>query len=159
MSNQLEDLNRLSLFRFRDLFTSLEPPRREALRGTFQGKFVGPGWLRRLGGPLLVITRMGDWRGKDFDSQGNAINLVWHRGQIVRRFPMNLLEQDSLIDHKPGLALSYAPTNPFPWPWIIDELRSIQPGIVLGMSIARFELLQRLPLPFLLQSQEELHGL
>jgi len=147
------------LFDFKELFASLKPPPRETLRGIYKGFFVGPGWLRRLASPLLVVTRMGNWRGKDFDPQGNAINLVLRRGQIERRFPMLLVEQVSLIDHKPGLALRYAPSNPLPWPWIVDELRSLQAGLVLGMTMARLGPLQHLALPFVLQSQEGTDGL
>ena len=159
MIPEIEELNRLALFDFKDLFTSLKPPPRETLCGIYKGLFVGPGWLRRLSGPLLVITRMGSWRGKDFDLQGNAVNLVLHKGQIERCFPMRLVEQVSMIDHKPGLALRYAPDNPFPWPWLVDELRSLQTGLVLGMTMVRLRPLQYLALPFVLRSQEGMDGL
>jgi len=156
---QAEQLNQLSLFDFSELFATLEPPRRESLRGIFRGSFVGPGWVRRLAGPLLVITGLGGWWGKDFDQQGNAINLVWYRGQMERRFPMLLVEQPSYIDRRSGLALHYAPENPFPWPWIVDELRSIHPGLILGMTMFRPGPLKRLALPFVLQPQENNDGL
>lgn len=158
MIAQVEQLNRLSLFDFPRLFATLDPPRAEALRGLFQGSFVGPGWLRRLAGPLLAITGLGGWWGKDFESPGNATNLVCRKGQFQRIFPMFMVEQVSYIDHKPGLALRYAPGNPFPWPWIVDELRSIQPELVLGMTIARLGPLARLPLPFVLQPRDSLYG-
>lgn len=159
MMLQIAELNRLSLFAFKDLFATLQPPSPDALRGIYKGFFVGPGWVRVLVRPLLTITRMGDWRGKDFDRQGNAVNLVMHKGQIERRFPMSLEERASLIDGKPGLTLSYASTNPFPWPWIIDELRSLEPGLVLGMTMLKLRPLQYLALPFVLQSQEGIDGL
>ena len=63
-----------------------------------------------------------------------------------------------MIDGKPGLALSYEASNPFPWPWIVDELRSIQPDLVLGMTITQMGPLARLPLPFVLQPQESMEG-
>jgi hypothetical protein len=156
---QVEQLNRLSLFDFRGLFASLEPPKTGALQGLFRGSFVGPGWVRRLAGPLLVITGLGGWWGKDFDPHGNAINLVWRKGQIERRFPMTLVEQVSYIDHKSSLALRYAASNPFPWPLIVDELRSINQELVLGMTLTRLGLLQRLALPFVLQPRENIDGL
>ena len=159
MSPEIEELNRFSLFAFKGLFTALKPPPRETLRGIYKGLFVGPGWLRRLTGPLLAMTRMGDWRGKDFDLQGNATNLVSQRGQIKRRFPMYLVEQVSMIDGKPGLALYYARQNPLPWPWIADELRSLDTGLVLGMTILRLRPLHSMALPFVLQIQEGMDGL
>ena len=158
MISQFERLNRLSLFDFPGYFSSLEAPRAEALQGLFKGSFVGPGWLRELAGPLLVITRMGRWLGKDIDAGGRALNLVRTDGGIVQKLPMQLLEQESLIDGKPGLALSYEASNPFPWPFIVDELRSIQPDLVLGMTITRLGPLARLPLPFVLQPRTSLEN-
>ncbi len=158
MISQLERLNRLSLFEFPEYFSSLEAPQAEALQGLYKGSFVGPTWLRGLAGPLLVITRMGRWLGKDIDDGGRAINLVQTREGMVQKFPMRLMEQDSLIDGKPGLALSYEASNPFPWPWIVDELRSIQPDLVLGMTITQMGPLARLPLPFVLQPRESMEG-
>lgn len=156
MISQLEQLNRLSLFEFPGYFSSLAAPRSNSLRGIYRGTFVGPAWLRALAGPLLVITRMGKWLGKDIDPEGRALNLVRTRGSIMQKFPMRLVERESLIDGKPGLALRYEDSNPFPWPWIIDELRSIQPDLVLGMTITRMGPLVRLPLPFVLQPRESM---
>jgi hypothetical protein len=129
------------------------------LRGRFRGEFVGPAWLRRLAGPLLVVTGLGGWWGKDFDDQGNAINLALRKGNLERVLPMSLVEQVSFIDGKPGLALHYAAGNPFPWPLIIDELRSITPQLTLGMTLAELGPLRRLALPFVLHPEEGEHGL
>ena len=158
MNSQLEQLNQLSLSEFSEYFSSLAAPRIDSLQGLYRGSFVGPAWLRRMAGPLLVITRMGNWLGKDIDAGGMAINLVRTDEGIVQKFPMRLVEQDSLIDGKPGLALSYEASNPYPWPWIIDELRTIQHDLVLGMTITQIGPLVRLPLPFVLQSRESMHG-
>jgi hypothetical protein len=159
MITQLERLNDLSLLDFPGLFASLEHPARGSLLGLYRGSFVGPGWLRWLAGPLLVVTGLGGWRGKDFDDQGNAINLVWRNGRYERRFPMHLVEQDSFIDKKPGLALRYDGHNPFPWPLIVDELRSLGPGLVLGMTMVAVGPFKRLALPFVLETWESMNGL
>ena len=156
MISEVEQLNHLSLLEFPDYFSSLDAPQTSTMKGLYKGSFVGPAWLRALVGPLLVITRMGKWLGKDIDPGGRALNLVRTRGGIVQKFPMRLVEHESLIDGKPGLALRYEDSNPFPWPWIIDELRSIQPDMVLGMTITRIGPLVRLPLPFVLQSRKSL---
>ena len=89
------ELNRLGLLAFPPLFAALEPPPADSLRGVFRGAFVGPGWLRWLAGPLLAVTGLGGWWGKDFDEQGNAVNLVMRQGQLQRRYPMLLGEDIS----------------------------------------------------------------
>jgi hypothetical protein len=100
---------------------------------------------------------LGGWWGKDFDEQGNAINLVMRQGHMQRRYPMLLNPGLSMLDRQPGQALRYAPENPLPWPWIVDELRcfppDLQPGLLLGMSMLRTPVLRWLALPFLLEAQ------
>jgi hypothetical protein len=41
---------------------------------------------------------------------------------------------------------------------VIDEMRRIQPDLVLGMTILEWGALTRLPLPFVLQSRESMDG-
>ena len=159
MITKIDQLNHLSLFAFRGLFSSLEPPKTSLMQGFFRGMFVGPGWLRRLAVPLLVVTGLGGWWGKDFSTEGHACNLVLRKGQFKRCFPMTLVEQASFIDGRPGLALRYAASNPFPWPLIVDELRCINQDLVLGMTMAKLGPLQRLALPFVLQPVEDIDGL
>ena len=147
-------LNSLGLFGFPRLFAELELPPMDSLRGVFKGSFVGPGWLRWLAGPLLAVTGLGGWWGKEFDLQGNAINLVQRQGRMERRFPMLLEPEVSRLDRRPGLSLRYAPENSLPWPWIVDELRGLQPGMILGMSMLRPRALSWLALPFVLEAQK-----
>jgi hypothetical protein len=154
MISQVAMLNRLAIFDFPEYFSTLRVPNPASLRGFYKGYFVGPTWLRKLAKPLLTITGMGDWRGKFFDHERNIINLVASKGNLERKLPMKLVEQESLIDGKPGIVLSYAANNPFPWPWVIDEMRDIQEDLVLGMTIIQRGPLTRLPLPFLLQPCE-----
>ena len=158
MVSQVEHLNQLSLTDFSEYFSSLEVPELGSLPGLYKGYFVGPTWLRKLAKPLLVITGMGDWRGKSIDPHGNIINLVSTKRGLVRKLPMNVIEQTSLIDGKPGIAFCYHASNPYPWPWVIDEMRRIQPDLVLGMTILEWGSLTRLPLPFVLQSRESMDG-
>lgn len=159
MQNRIQQLTGMPLSKFPDFFTTLDPPDPTVLRGVYQGDFVGPGWLIRLAGPMLKITGLGGWWGKNFDDQGNAINLVCRNGNFKRLFPMLLRSTISFVDGRPGLALHYAEHNPFPWPLIVDELRQIEPGLLLGMSILKFKPLHRLALPFTLKSREDEYGL
>jgi hypothetical protein len=158
MNSPVEQLNKLALLEFPGYFSRLNLPSPDEMQGLYQGGFVGPAWLRRMAGPLLVLTRMGDWLGKDFKPGGQVINLVRTREGIQQKLPMRLIEQDSLIDGKPGWALQYEASNPFPWPHIVDELRIVEPDLILGMTIPLLGPLARLPLPFVLQPRESMHG-
>ena len=130
-----------------------------SLTGIFRGIFVGPGWLRQIWGPLLAVTGLSGWWGKEFDPQGSAINLVLRKGRYERRFPMVIVRQASNLDGKPGLALRYREDNPFPWPLIVDELRRIDSVMVLGMTLADVGPFRRMAFPFVLQSREAVDGL
>lgn len=159
MTQSIISLNQMSLTAIRRLFTNLDPPETSSLTGIFRGIFVGPGWLRQVWGPLLTVTGLGGWWGKEFDAQGNAINLVLRKGRCERRFPMMIVHQASHLDRKSGLALRYRADNPFPWPFIVDELRRIDSMTVLGMTLADIGPFQRMAFPFTLQSREMVDGL
>ena len=159
MIQSIDSLNRKSLTAIRQLFTNLDPPEVGSLNGIFRGIFIGPSWLRQIWGPLLVITGLGGWWGKEFDLHGKAINLVLRKGRYERRFPMLIVHQTSYIDSKLGLALHYHPDNPFPWPLIVDELRRIDSIMVLGMTLANIGPFRRMAFPFILQNREAVDGL
>lgn len=58
------------------------------------------------------------------------------------------------MDVKPGLTVQYAPECPFPWPFVIDELRCLDENCLLGLTIINLGLLRSLAFPFLLFPQE-----
>jgi len=159
MSGRLDELNRLKLGDFPALYRTLKLPEVSALEGYFRGAFVGPGWLRSIAGPGLVLTGLSGWWGKYFVGDGNAINLVMRNGALEKVFPMTLVSGTSLIDGLPGLTLHYESENPFPWPYIVDELRLIEPGLLLGMTSIKAKMLRGLLLPFTLHYQEQIDGL
>lgn len=159
MTCSIESLNQMSLVAIHRLFANLDPPEISSLTGLFRGIFVGPGWLRPLWGPLLAVTGLGGWWGKEIDSPTGAVNIVFRKGRFERRFPMVFVQQASHLDRRPGLALRYRPDNPFPWPLIIDELRRIDEKIVLGMTLADVASFRRMAFPFVLQSREAVDGL
>lgn len=159
MTNWMDRLNRMKMKNFRSLFSELTIPEKDTLDGFYKGFFVGPGWLRKMAGPLLVITGLGGWWGKKFNGDDTAINLVKKEEQLKPKFPMHLVDTPSLIDGNPGLTLHYDKENPFPWPFIVDELRQLEPGIYLGMTYIRLKPLFLISLPFLLQYQENFNGL
>lgn len=130
------------------LFAGLEAP--DMLNGVFRAEFTGPWWLRRIAGPGLWPLGLGGWWGKEFDAQGNGVNLVRRRGELRRIFPIRLIPAHSLIDSKPCLSVRYDPTCPFPWPHVVDELRRLDDVTLLGMTYATLGPLRHLYLPFLL---------
>lgn len=152
-------LNSLSLKQFRELFVSLPVPDAASIRGVYRAAFVGPGWLRTSAGPALVLSGLGGWWGKEFSTDGTAINIVLRAGKFSTRFPMKLVTARSFIDGKDGLAVHYQAGNPFPWMYIVDELRQMDDGILLGMTLANVNGLRHLAFPFTLQFQEHGYGL
>jgi len=159
MSRRINELNQLKLSDFPDLYSALKAPDIHALSGYYRGSIVGPAWFRSITKPLLAITGLGGWWGKYFKGDGNATNLVERGTGLQRRLPVKLVNTISMVDKKPGLALQYLPDNPFPWPYIVDELRQVEPGVLLGMMFVNVGMLRRLAFPFLLQAQEMLNGL
>jgi hypothetical protein len=161
MSAHFSQLNQLSISAIRSLFKTLDPPDAASLIGLYRGLFVGPGWLRASAEPLLAITGLGGWWGKEFDPAADcgAINLIKRRGEYHRVFPMDFVQQPSYLDGRPGLALCYRRDNPFPWPLVIDELRRIDDNTMLGMTLVDRRVLRRQPFPFILHRREALDPL
>jgi hypothetical protein len=139
-----------SLASFRNLFSSLESPALASIRGLYQSAFLGPWWLRTIAGPGLYPLGLGGWWGKQFDGLGQGSNIVRRRGRLSTRLPVSLAEKPSLVDGRPSLAVLYSQDSPFPWPWVIDELRLIDDRRLLGMTLVTRPPLNRLALPFLL---------
>ena len=150
---EISELNQYPLKKFRELFTSLHIPEATSIRGRYRAAFVGPGWLRTAAGPALVLSGLGGWWGKEFHEDGTAINIVLRAGKFSMRFPMQFVTAKSFIDNRDGLALHYQPGNPFPWPFVVDEIRQLDASTLLGMTIANVRGLRGLAFPFILQPQ------
>ena len=148
------ELNNQSLSSFRTLYHRLEMPRADSLAGTHKSEFVGPGWLRRIAGPGLIPLGLGGWWGKKFNSQGQGTNIVQRRGTLLTIMPVRLVEMASLIDGDMTLAITYEPDSRLPWPWIIDEVRRLDEGTLLGMTLVAKRPFNRIALPFLLHATE-----
>jgi hypothetical protein len=159
MAGWADKLNQMRLGDFPGLYSSLEVPEITSLNGRYRGTFVGPNWLRKIAGPGLVISGLGGWWGKRFNGDGTAVNLVQRKAALAEKFPMQLVAIASAVDGSAGLALHYETANPFPWPYIADELRTLGPGAFLGMTYVKARGLRGLMLPFLLEHQEGIDGL
>ncbi|MCX6078327.1 MAG: hypothetical protein NTW32_02230 [Chloroflexi bacterium] len=154
MPNQLNKFNLLSLKQFRSLFASLAIPLPDTILGTYHAAFVGPTWLRTAAAPALSVSGLGGWWGKEFLTDGSATNIVLRAGVFSSLFQMRLIETRSFIDQKHGLALHYQPESPFPWMFVVDELRRLDETSLLGMTIANLQGLRGLAFPFILQKTD-----
>jgi hypothetical protein len=146
----MTDLVHESLGRLRRLFTSLAAP--GSLAGVYRAEFVGPAWLRTLAPPSLALGGLAGWWGKAFDGQGGAVNIVVRDGTQRRVLPMTIAGIPSLIDGVPGLTLSYPKGSPFPWFWIVDEVRRLDEQTLLCMTVIKPRGLRKLAFPFVLHS-------
>jgi hypothetical protein len=159
MTAVIEELNTMSLPEIWRYFGTLKPPEPDSLTGYYRGIFVGSAGLHALWRPLLRITGLGGWWGKEFDTSGNAVNLTIRRGCCEPRFSMFVITQRSYLDRLPGLAMRYRPENPFPWPYILDEIRRINDRALLGMTLVDVRPFRRLAFPFILEKRETFDGL
>ena len=159
------ELNTLQLKQFRNLFASLPIPDPASMPGVYRAAFVGPAWLRSSAGPALALSGLGGWWGKEFTADKTAINIVVHNGVFHPKlelglfhklFPMELVTARSFIDGQNGLSLHYLPGNPFPWMYVVDELRRLGQDSLLGLTIANSPGLRGLAFPFILQKVERL---
>jgi hypothetical protein len=93
---------------------------------------------------------LGGWWGKHFTADGSGMNLVRRGGELRRIFPIRLVPAPSLLDGRPCLSVRYKPECPYPWPHVVDELRSLDERTLLGMTMVNTGVLRKLALPFLL---------
>ncbi len=154
MAMQLDELNNLPFSQFRSLFSGLAIPASASLAGSYQAAFVGPAWLRASAAPALALSGLGGWWGKEFSLDGTAINIVLRSGSFSTRFSMKMVQTRSFIDQKMGLALHYQDGSPFPWMFVVDEIRRLDQTSLLGMTIANLRGLRSLAFPFILKKTE-----
>ena len=154
MRDWIKELNELSLRGFSQLFERLALDETAVLEGVYRGTYVGPGWLRKAAPPAMRASGLGGWWGKRFEAGGEAFNLVERNGRVEPIFPMRLESISSRLDGAPALVLVYDRENPFPWPFIVDELRPLDETAVLGMTYLNVDAAPKLAFPFLIQRTE-----
>ena len=159
MTAWIEQFNTLSFSEFPDFFSRLQHDDSTRPDGFFKATFIGPGWLRRLSPLTLSLSGMHGWWGKQFMSDGTTYNLVKPSEQLKRSIAMRLTTVTSALDNRPAFGVIYPREAPFPWRYVIDELRWLDQTALLGMMHVNNNLLQKIAFPFLLQSQEGVYGL
>lgn len=156
---QPRQLNRQTLGSFQSLFKTLTPPDPAALAGIYQAEFVGPAWLRKTAPLSLALGGLSGWWGKAFDGQGHGDNILRRRGSFLRVLPMVVHSAPSRLDGKEGITISYPAGSSFPWPWIVDEVRRLDPTTLLGMTLVTLDWAPKVAFPFLLHYRENINGL
>jgi hypothetical protein len=141
--------NEMSLRAMLDLFSSKTSPPVSTVRGPYEAEFVGPGWLRSLAAPTLGLLGAKGWWGKNFDGEGGGHNLFLHKGAVVPRVAMTIGGSTSLVDGKPGIAITY-PDSGLPWNVVRGEIRSYIPGLLIGVVAIDLPGLRSVALPYLL---------
>ena len=63
------------------------------------------------------------------------MNIVQRHDKVISVMPVELVEKNSLIDGRIGLAVTYPRSSRFPWPWVVDELRRVDETCLLGMTL------------------------
>lgn len=152
-------LNRLSRTDFYHLFATASVPVLTNTAGYYRASFVGPAWLRVGAGPALAVGGLGNWWGKHIREDGSATNLVLRGNKLEAHLTMRLIDTTSALDGRHTLALVYDEENPFPWPYVVDELRRLDPLTFLGMTHINTGSLRRIAFPFLLEYQDRVDGL
>lgn len=142
--------SRPSFLACKPLFLNLSAPALSELSGDHEAAFVGPAWFRSVARFGLGLGGLPNWHGKRFDASGNGLNLLRQGGTLQAVMPMTARIEPSRLDGKPVAAVHYAPGSPFPWRHVVDELRAMESGGIVGMSLIDAPLLRRFPLPFLL---------
>lgn len=158
MALPAQALNEKRLTAFRRIFSGLQAPSLAALPGVYCAEFVGPGWLRAIAPRGLGLIHLAGWWGKDLRADGTGANLVRSAGAIRQSLLVHFAAAASMLDGKPVIAVRYDASAPFPWPHVVDELRSLDDTCLLGMTLVDAPLLRELPLPFLLQAVERPNG-
>jgi hypothetical protein len=96
------------------------------------------------------VTGLPGWQGKKFLDHDVAVNVLKRKGELCEGPRMRWTSGTSRLDGKPGVGLQYPPNAPRPWRWITDELRELESGTLLGMSVLDAPVLRRIGIPFLL---------
>jgi hypothetical protein len=102
---------------------------------------------------------LGGWWGKDFDGQGRIDNILERGGAFRRTLRGEVQRADSLVDGRPCQRIVYPKGSRLPWTWVVDELRQVGEGELLGMMVLNIDWLPHLAFPFALHAREDIEGL
>tara|TARA_B100001094_G_C18141841_1_gene778332 strand:+ start:228 stop:683 length:456 start_codon:yes stop_codon:yes gene_type:complete len=138
-----------TLAELRNTFAQLTVPSPDKLAGAWEGKYIGPFWLRTFAPLAMGLGPLRGWSGKRFIDNQNAINIVGMGQQQQDKHPMTISKSNGL-DTLPVIALKYDKTLPFPLPRLTDEIRMVRDDCLMGMAVLDIPLLRKVGWPFIL---------
>lgn len=124
----------------------LPEPDAAAMRGTFDGEFVGPRPVRAAFTGGLALFGMRGWHGKRFDTPDRGANRLAHG----TGFPMHAHVEASYADGRDAIVAVYGDRERIPFRWLRDEFRELDEDTLLGLSFVDAPGLRRIGTPFLL---------
>lgn len=129
---------RRSTRELRALFAAADCPAPPALAGRLAAEIVGP-WPVRAAAPVVFrLTGLGDWWGKDLRATAAGDGLAGHNlagpGGERRTLPLSAAIGPSRTDGAPAVLVRYPADAPWPWRRVVDELRVLPDGTVLGLT-------------------------
>jgi len=133
-------------------------PTPDELVGDWKAGFVRP--LTHVAPVGLGLVGLPRWHGKRFRGTPTGVegmNLVRAGGfgGVVETLPMTLRVGPSYADGGPAVVVTYRPDGPRPWRWVRDELRELEPGVLVGLTFVDLGPLRRLAgTPFLLSADD-----
>jgi hypothetical protein len=142
----------------RDAFARSGVPDLSDLLGRHRAEFVGDRWWRTAAPVVTAVGGMPGWWGKQFEP-GDAVtlvgvNLVRRHGEVlVPSYPMRARVGPSRTDGRPALVVTYPAPAPWQWQQVVDELRPLGPGTLVGLTFTRPPVV-RAGLPFLLHRDD-----
>jgi hypothetical protein len=135
-------LKKYSFDEFHNIFKEGRAPSFDEIEGDTLGSFLAlnpkAGWWRRASLTIAFDNPLACWAGKRFitpfteEQMGKGVNLFRNR-IFPERFGIDTLIDNSLLDQKPCLAVTY-PHFPSSLFGLRDELRIIDDGVLLGQG-------------------------
>ena len=147
-------LNQKPFREFKPFFSGLNAVDPQTLCGRFAAAFVGPGWLRTITPPSLAMLGFRNWCGKRFIDGGLSGENLFGKDIIREKYPFVTSLNGSVLDDKTSLVIQYSRGCPFPWMYVIDELRQLDETRILGMTILNLKRIPKIPFPFILYPWE-----
>lgn len=138
-----------SIQQYKDLAKSETLP-----QGTFEVLWTGPKWFQFIAKHGIGIFGFKNWYGKEFFGNQEATNVfkVPASKMLIQKYPMNVKIGASRIDGNISIQVSYPTSTRFPWPYVIDEFRSVNDDILIGVSYLKWAPI--FPMPFYLMRKE-----
>lgn len=150
------DLARRSTDELRELFRAAACPALPDVTGRLRAELVGPALVRVVAPIAFRMTGLGDWWGKDLHPAADGTTLTGHNlaGARGERTTLGLRAAigPSRSDGRPAVLVGYPEEARLPWRRVVDELRLLPDGTLLGLTFG-LPLTSRQGAPFLLHPE------